>query len=670
VNVEFDGDLFDHAAQRYRPYVIKPIILSMSLIFPTVNSQCFAMPEAAAATRALRGSPASLPAEQLATLRQWNATEAAYPQSTVFSRLFEAQAARLADATAISCDGASLTYRQLNAGANRLAQALRDRGVGPGVCVGVCLERSPMLVLALLATLKSGGAYVPLDPQYPPQRLRYMLLDSGANLLVTTGAIAAKLELPEGCATLDPTALADANTEGGSNLESAAAPTDTAYVIYTSGSTGRPKGVMVSHGALLNLLWSMRERPGLKSTDVLVAVTTISFDIAALELYLPLLVGARIELASRETAADGLALSRLLETSGATVLQATPATWRMLLAVEWPGRPGLRAFCGGEALSRPLADALLGRVESLWNLYGPTETTIWSTAEHVEPGSGPISIGRPIANTRIHLLDAAGEPVPIGLVGEICIGGAGVAAYHGRPELTAERFLEDPDSAAADARLYRTGDLGRWGSDGRLYYLGRQDHQVKIRGSRIELGEIEAVLCGHTAVREALVVVGEMQPHDQRLIAYIVYRDGEDLTTSDMRRYLRRELPEFMVPSIIVPLVSMPLTPNGKLDRAALPDPFRPTLRAATSHEPPANGMERDLAEIWKSVLVTDRVGAQDNFFELGGYSLLALRVVEEVQQLTGYRLDPRALFFQSLRQVAALVQNPAAALGAPKTAP
>ncbi|HVJ53062.1 MAG TPA: amino acid adenylation domain-containing protein [Aliidongia sp.] len=596
-----------------------------------------------------------LPARELALLGEWNATEASYPQDKIFSQMFEEQAAQTPAAPAISFDGVTLDYATLNARANAVAHRLRALGVGPGTLVGLCAERSLLLIVALLGIQKSGGAYVPLDPDFPQERLEYMLADSGAAVLVTAGAV--ELEVPAGVKLLDLEAEADAlaglPTE---NPMGSAGPQDIAYVIYTSGSTGRPKGVEVPHGALVNFLWSMRQKPGLTATDVMAAVTTISFDIAALELYLPLIVGARIELIDHETATDGAALSQRIAASGVSVLQATPASWRMLLEAGWPGSKGFRAISGGEPLPRDLADAILGRVDELWNLYGPTETTVWSTADRVERGTA-ISIGRPIANTEIHILDADGERVPIGIIGEICIGGAGVAiGYHRRPALTAERFIPDRFSARPGARLYRTGDLGRWTADGKLHHLGRLDHQVKIRGFRIELGEIETMLRGHPSVRQAVVLPREAQRDDQRLVAYMVYRDGEDLTASELRRYLRRQLPEYMIPSMVVALDSVPLTPNGKLDRNALPDPFRNSVRVAANQEPPAPGIEQQMAGIWQSILMVDHIGAEDNFFELGGHSLLSLRVVQEVEKQTGYQLDPRILFFHSLRQVAALV--------------
>jgi acyl-coenzyme A synthetase/AMP-(fatty) acid ligase/acyl carrier protein len=430
-----------------------------------------------------------------------------------------------------------------------------------------------------------------------------------------------------------------------------AAPSDIAYVIYTSGSTGQPKGVVIEHGSLSNFLASMARRPGLGRDDVLLAVTTIAFDIAGLELYLPLSVGARIELAAKETAASAEALRQLISDSQATVLQATPATWRMLLDSGWEGSPSLRAFCGGEALSKDLASALLGRVAELWNLYGPTETTIWSTAARVEADDADISIGAPIANTRIYITDRKGELTPIGIPGEILIAGDGLArGYHARPELTADRFVSDRFAGGGN-RLYKTGDLGRWGSDGRLYHLGRIDTQVKIRGHRIETGEIEALLRKHSLVAQAVVVAYPLTGGDVRLVAYVVSDTG--VIGSELRNYLREELPEYMVPALIVAVDDIPLTPNGKIDRKALPDPFLREAEVTDEFEQPAEGLESMLAQIWRDLLKVQNISARDNFFELGGHSLLAVRLARLLEKRTGKRLDPRRLYFQNLRQIA-----------------
>ena len=582
-----------------------------------------------------------LSAEDKELLERWNATWAPYPEDQIFVQLFEAQAAATPTAPAVSFEGKVTRYSELNAQANGVAHALRALGVGPGSLVGLSAPRSPALLAALIGIQKSGGAYVPLDPGFPAERLAYMLADSGAEVLVTAGDTAGRIKLPEGVAILDLDTLSEAGSPD--NPVAGADSSDTAYVIYTSGSTGRPKGVAVSHAAVMNFLWSMRQRLGLSPSEVMAAVTTISFDIAVLELYLPLLVGARIELVPRGTATDGAALAHLIDTSGATVLQATPATWRLLVEAGWRGNSGFRALCGGEPLPRDLADAILARVGKLWNLYGPTETTVWSTLDQVERDDAPISIGRPIANTAIHILDPAGEPVPIGIVGEIYIGGLGVAkGYHRRPALTAERFLPDRFSDRAGARLYRTGDLGRWGADGKLYHLGRLDHQVKIRGFRIELGEIEARLVEHPEVREAVVIAREDSPNDKRLLGY--YVSESDVGAESLRGHLTATLPDYMVPSAYMRLDSLPLTPNGKLDRSALPAPERLISDDAT-YLAPRTPTEEILAGIWTEVLGLERVGIDDNFFELGGHSLLAMQIVSRVRQALSIELPLSALF-------------------------
>ena len=604
-----------------------------------------------------------LPGPDLAKLRMWNDTTLTIPADITMPQLFHAQATHRPQATALSCQGETLTYAELDTRSSALACHLRALGAAPGIVVGLCVPRTLALPVGLLGILKSGAAYMPLDPDYPPDRLGFMLADSGAGLLLTADGCADGIACPAGLQIVHLSSVSFTSTSKfDDELALVASQQDPAYVIYTSGSTGRPKGVVVSHVALVNFLLSMQRRPGLAATDRLAAVTTISFDIAALEIFLPLTLGAAVELVPRAIASDGVALSALLAASQATVMQATPATWRLLLEAGWQGCPGFRAFCGGESLPRDLADDVLKCVAELWNLYGPTETTIWSSLDQVLSGQAT-TIGRPIANTQIHILDEEGEAVPIGFHGEICIGGAGVAfGYLNRPELTAERFITASHEAAAGTRLYRTGDLGVWSPDGVLLHHGRRDYQVKVRGFRVETSEIEAVLAAHPAVRQAVVVAREAQPGDPRLVAYILYRNGEDLTASEVRRHLRHTLPDFMIPSLVVALTSLPLMPNGKIDRLALPDPFQVSRRALSKRELPSPGMEQVMAAIWCSVLKVNEVFAEDNFFEIGGHSLLALRVSIAVEQQTGCRLDPRTLFFHSLRQLAGMAKAEAVA--------
>lgn len=580
----------------------------------------------------------------------WNRTQTPLDGARTMPKLFEAQVAKAPDAVAVRFEDTLLTYAELNARSNQFARRLRSLGVGPGSLVALHSERSSDMLVALLGVQKAGGAYVPLDPSLPAERLNFMLSDSGATVLVTVGAGFAELAVPDGIHLMD--LKAEARTLRGldsSNLEAIADQDDVVYVIYTSGSTGKPKGVAVSHGSLSNFLCSMKHEPGLAADDVILAVTTISFDIAALELYLPLLVGARIELASRRVAADPTELAQLLSVSNATVMQATPTAWRQLLEVGWQGRQGFRALCGGEALPADLADALLERVQELWNLYGPTETTVWSTVERVQREASAISIGRPIANTQVYILDKAGELAPIGVPGEIWIGGAGVAiGYHQRPDLTAQRFVPDHFSGQPGARLYRTGDLGRWGGEGRLFHLGRLDDQVKLRGFRIELGEIESVLLQHPAVQLCAVAVREDQTGDRRLIAYIVAANKSAVLIDELRSLLKAKLPHYMMPSAIVPMVSFPLTSSGKLDRSALPLPEAGIVQSGRTTAAPKTRTEQELAGIWSELLGVKQVGVHDNFFDLGGHSLLIIRLINEVRKALGFPL-----------RVSEVLQNP-----------
>lgn len=577
---------------------------------------------------------------------------------TPFPKQFERQVARTPTRCAVVFGDASLTYDELNRRANRVARQLLSLGAGKGACVGVLLERGLDLLVVLLAIQKSGAAYLPLDPKHPAERRAYMLEDSGCKLLVVDAATADGAQ--SSAVRLFDIEANVVSIEGFEDTDLPDAPDagDPVYLIYTSGSTGRPKGVAISHRNLSNFLASMANEPGLSPDDVFAAVTTISFDIAGLELYLPLLAGARIEMIDQETATDGELLKLRLQRSGATIMQATPTTWRQLVEADWNGGTGFRALCGGESLPRELANDVLSRAEALWNMYGPTETTIWSSIAKVEIGAGPVSVGRPIDNTDIHILDRHREPVPAGLPGEIFIGGDGVAiGYHARPELNAERFVADPFSGRAGARLYATGDLGKRMNDGRYFHLGRLDAQVKIRGMRIELGEIEAALGAIPEIQSGIVVARETAPGEGRLVAYVVYRAGQDLTVSETRRCLRKTLPDHMVPSVVVTLDTVPLTPNGKIDRQALPDPFISSGRPSDT-EPPSPGIEQQMAEIWNEYLQVERIGANDNFFELGGQSLLALRVAAAVERNMGRRMDPRSLFFQTLRQVSAQVAS------------
>jgi amino acid adenylation domain-containing protein len=604
-------------------------------------------------------------AERRQLVAAWNDTGAAIP-ALPCHRLFEARVRAAPAAPAIVCAGEALSYGELNRRANQLARHLRRLGVGPEVRTGIALERSPALAAALVGTLKSGGAYVPLDPAHPRERLALMLADARPAVLLTEERLRAALPAPAGCRIVcldgawdDGGLLAalpgdDLPPAGGAEL-----PESLAYVIFTSGSTGRPKGVQIPHRALVNFLAAMARRPGLSADDVLAAVTTVSFDIAALELFLPLVTGARIALASREQAADGARLAALLAAAGATALQATPAGWRMLLDAGWQGDPRLLALCGGEAVTPELAERLLPRVGSLWNVYGPTETTVWSAAGRVESAGGgsardaggpgghraALPVGPPLANTTLLVLDPAGEPAPVGVTGELYIGGAGLArGYLDAPELTASRFVPDPFArGGGGARLYRTGDLARRRLDGRIDFLGRADRQLKIRGFRIEPGEIAAVLGRHPAVRQAVVTALPGAGGDPRLVAYLVAGDPPP-PAPELRAFLADRLPAYMLPADFVALAALPLTPAGKVDLRALPAPAAgggPEPRTV----PPETPTEELLAAIWEEVLERAPISTHDDFFALGGHSLLAPRILSRVESAFHVRLSLRAFF-------------------------
>jgi amino acid adenylation domain-containing protein len=606
------------------------------------------------------------PTERQQLLVGFNDTHRPYPSEQCIHELFEEQVARTPDAVAVVFEERQLSYGELNAHANRLAHHLIALGIRPDDRVAICMERSLEMVVGLLGIMKAGGAYVPLDPSYPAQRLAYMLEDSAPVALLTQAAVRGglpALEVPVVVLDLqDPASMMarepkhnpDASALGltSSNL---------AYVIYTSGSTGLPKGVMVEQRSVVNFLSAMARAPGLSVHDVLLAVTTLSFDIAGLELYLPLISGARLVLASRESVVDAEALSQLINQHAVTIMQATPATWRLLLSYGWQGRADLRVLCGGEALPTELSARLAAQVGTLWNLYGPTETTIWSTMARINGlhTTAIASIGRPIANTQIYILDPRGQPVPIGVRGEIHIGGVGVArGYLNRAELSAQRFVPDEFSPEQTARMYQTGDLGRWLPDGNIEYLGRNDFQVKIRGFRIELGEIEARLTACDGVRQAVVVAREDSSGDKRLVAYLTVQQGVELSAAQLRSQLSMVLPEYMVPSGFVTLQTLPLTANGKLDRKALPAPDHSSVVSA-EYQAPVGEVETAIARIWQTVLGLPRIGRHDNFFELGGYSLLVLKAMAAIKAEFG-RPIVMAWAFQAPTpaQLAALVSH------------
>jgi len=558
-----------------------------------------------------------------------------------FLELFARQVRERGERVAVESNHSALRYDELDLASNRLANHLRSLGVDAEVTVGIALDRGTDLVVALLATMKAGGAYVPLDRDHPRDRLSLIVDDAKLAVIITTSDIAPSL--PPTRATL--VELDRDSTEVASL--SSVPPVGTidrnrlCYVLHTSGSTGKPKGVEIEHGALASFLVSMAEEPGLGPDDTLVAVTTLSFDIAGLELYLPLSVGARVVVATTDEARDGAKIRALLESTRATMFQATPSTHRLLVDAGLAASPHLTILCGGEALPPDLARALVERAGRVWNVYGPTETTIWSTLERIDASNADrISVGRPIANTRVYVLDANRAPVPLGAHGELYIGGRNVArGYRDRAELTSDRFVADP-FAGGGTRMYRTGDLVRMRRDGRLEWLSRLDHQVKVRGYRIELGEIEAVLGRHPSVREVVVLVREDRPGDQRIVAYVV---GVDPDAAALRAHAAAALPAYMVPQHVAILPSMPHTPNGKIDRAALPKPD--VVLDAGVFVAPRTEVERVIASIAAELLAVPKVAVDASFFDLGGHSMLAIRLTSRIRDALGVELPLRRVF-------------------------
>ena len=638
---EYDTDLFE-----------RETIDRLTGHFETLLGGIAAAPE----TR-LSELPLLTEAERQRLLVDWNNTRRDYPREALTQDAFQAQAARTPERVAVTCAATTVSYGELDARATRLAHVLRSRGAGRGQRIGLCVERGVDMLAAVLGILESGAAYVPLDPSFPVERLRFMVEDAQLTLLVSTTALAATLGVPR-----ERQLLLDADAEVITSApitrlpvdERRAQPDDPAYVIYTSGSTGRPKGVVVPHRAVVNFLSSMARQPGLTNADVLVAVTTLSFDIAVLELQLPLTVGATVVIASREESVDGDALRGLLAKHGATLMQATPVTWRLLLDAGWRGEERFKALVGGEALPADLADQLVGTGVEVWNMYGPTETTVWSTCARIADTSKGITIGTPIGNTTIYILDTRTQPCPIGVAGELYIGGEGVTrGYWNRPELTAERFIPDPFAATPDARLYRTGDRARWRSDGALEHLGRLDFQVKVRGYRIELEEIEAVLAEHPDVRQAAVHLCAITRDDVRIVACCVPAKAGALSPVSLRKHLRVRLPEYMIPQYFLAIDAIPLTPNGKVDRSRLPTPAvieSPTLR----YEAPADSAEQAIVDIWTGLLQpANPIGRHDRFFEVGGHSLLALRALLQMERRLGVKFDLRVLILEHVADIA-----------------
>ena len=583
-----------------------------------------------------------------AQLAAWNATDAVFSRTSCVHDLVEARVRQNPGAIACEFAGSSLSFGELEARANNVARKLRELGVQRGALVGVCLDRGLDLLVALLGVLKAGAGYVPLDPDYPRERLAFMAEDSKMLVLITHSTLEKELAFGVSkvlCLDLERDALA---ALGGAPLakdEASADPESIAYVIYTSGSTGKPKGVLVPHRAVVNLLGSVAKRPGLSERDVVLAITTLSFDIAVSEIWLPLVVGAKIALVSRDVAADGALLREVCERSKVTFIDATPATYRLLLAAGWRGGSGLTLICTGEAMPKDLALELPRLAGAVWNGYGPTETTVWSTFWQVPAQTERVLIGRPVDNTRIYVLDPQMRPAPLGALGELFIAGDGVThGYLNRPELTREKFVSDPFDVPG-RMMYRTGDVGRYLNNGDIECLGRNDNQVKLRGFRIELGEIEDALGQHERVAAAAVVLREDRPGDARLVGYIVAGPGGAPPASELRAHLKRTLPDYMVPSLFVTMERMPLTPSGKIDRRALPVPGAPDPGEQSEFIAPRSETEALLAGLWATALNVARVSIHDDFFALGGHSLLASQILARLRREHGIEFSFRKFF-------------------------
>ncbi|QQS35339.1 MAG: amino acid adenylation domain-containing protein [Ignavibacteriales bacterium] len=559
-------------------------------------------------------------------------------------------------AAAIIFGSTAISYSQLSVEIDKMSTLFKNEGIKKGDRVGVSVNRSAEMVVVLLSLMRMGATYIPLDPGFPQNRLRFIVEDSKCSHLVIENSTRSLYDYYNGTLI---------NLENYKKVEAfefkdePVSEDSVVYILYTSGSTGNPKGVQIIHKSLVNFLQSMQNVPGLTKDDSLLAITTLSFDISGLELFLPLITGAQLVIASKAEALDGRMLLSLLK-KNITVMQATPSTWRLLIESGWNEKLNLKALCGGEALTRELADKLLERVDSLWNMYGPTETTIWSSCAKVEPGKENLHLGRPIANTKFYIADKNNHFCAPGVPGELLIGGDGLSiGYLNRDDLTKEKFINNPFDKNQNSLVYRTGDLVKLTVDKKLEFLGRIDHQVKIRGFRIELGEIENVITQHPHVKEAVVTAYQNGKIDKRLAAYFISGSGVEINQSDLRNFISEKLPDYMIPSFFVQLEKFPLTPNAKIDRKALPLPENEKADKEDEFVSPRNTLEMQLAEIWKQVLEINQVSINDNFFEIGGHSILAAQMFNELEKLTGIRLPLVTLFeHQTISELAKLVKQ------------
>ncbi|MFD2570936.1 amino acid adenylation domain-containing protein [Spirosoma soli] len=591
----------------------------------------------------------------------WNDTQADFPSHKSLHDLFTETARAFPDNIAVRFGKATLTYQALNEKANQLARLLVAKGVQPGDRIGLAAERSLELMVSLLAVMKTGAAYIPVDPQHPAERIEFILADASCQILLTSAnfknRISLALEeivLEEIWPSLDQYATADLNVPTSGD--------DLIYVLYTSGTTGKPKGVQTKHNGVVNVLLSVQKRPGLLPADKTVTLATISFDLATVEIYLPLLTGAELVFVDNTVSRNGQALADLLRTEGISFLQTTPATLRMLWEAGWRGDKQLTVISCAEALPMDLAHKLMASCKSLWNFYGPTETTIYATGTQILPTDELITIGKPIDNTQVFIVDEQLQSLAEGQAGEICIAGVGLArGYLNQPGLTAEKFIDFVTPDGRQVKLYRSGDLGQFESGGNIRYLGRIDQQVKIRGHRIEVAEIEHNLLKQAGVKNAVVIAREDTPGDQRLVAYLVpdrYISDEEEQIKTWRTGIRRMLPEYMIPNNFVLLAELPVTANGKTDKKALPKPGSRAVAVEARSTQPQTKEEIQLASIWMDVFGLSTISIDDNFFDIGGHSLIAVQVMNRLEQQTGRRLPLSALFeYPTIRKLAALIQ-------------
>jgi len=555
------------------------------------------------------------------------------------SELLEQQAARTPHAIAVTYGPQRLPYRELNWRANQVARYLREHGAARGSLVGIGLDRSLDMIVAILGILKTGAAYVPLDPSYPPDRLAWMLADCGTPILLTASSLTERFSGYGGQVLCLDREWAAVRRKQTTNLEDGTQWGDRAYVMYTSGSAGWPKGVQIAHRSVVNAAHAMRAKVGMSASDVVLSVSSLSFDIQVLDMWMPLTCGASLAVAPAPACRDGEELAAEIDRTGATFMQATPSTWQLLLDSGWSGAHRLTAVCGGEMLASELAARLGKAVKSLWNAYGPTETTVWSAAYRAGGREDIVPIGRPLANTQFHVLDEQRRLVPTGIAGELFIGGEGLAlGYLNLPELTAERFIPHPFDRTHGRRLYRTGDRVRQRPDGNFEFLGRLDRQVKVRGFRIELDEISAVLRRHPGVKDAATTLNEQKGGYKHLATYVITTPEDSAKPNELRDFLRATLPDYMVPTRLTFLDAFPRLPNGKLDYRGLSE-SEPYDASAADLPAPIDPLERRLASIFEELLGRGPVSTSQSFFDLGGDSVLAARLLRRIEDTVGTRV-------------------------------